>query len=141
MNKFKYGIDQLRISTALRLAVGVEKGELCETTKQAVDRSAQHVQNNVDSGNTVYGINTGFGPLCTTIINASDTRKLQENILKSHAVGVGNPISPLLAKLMLILKIHALAKGFSGVQWATMERILWHIEQDIVPVVPEQGSV
>jgi len=141
MNKFKYGIDQLRISTALRLAVGEEKGELCETTKQAVDRSAQHVQNIVDSGNTVYGINTGFGPLCTTIINASDTRKLQENILKSHAVGVGNPISPLLAKLMLILKIHALAKGFSGVQWATMERILWHIEQDIVPVVPEQGSV
>src|SRR5690606_15639017 len=141
MNNFKYGIDVLHSSTALRLAQGQQKGILSEDTKEAVQRSAAYVQDIVAAGDTVYGVNTGFGPLCTTIINASDTQKLQENILKSHAVGVGNPISPLLSKLMLVLKIHALAKGFSGVQWSTMERILWHIEQDITPIVPEQGSV
>jgi len=141
MNNFKYGIDVLHSSTALRLARGEQKGILSEDTKEAVQRSAAYVQDIVVSGNTVYGVNTGFGPLCTTIINASDTQKLQENILKSHAVGVGNPISPLLSKLMLVLKIHALAKGFSGVQWSTMERIRWHIDHNIIPVVPEQGSV
>ncbi|PRD54860.1 histidine ammonia-lyase [Sphingobacterium gobiense] len=141
MKNFKYGIDDLHSSTALRLARGEQKGILSADTKEAVQRSAQYVQDIVASGDTVYGVNTGFGPLCTTIINASDTQKLQENILKSHAVGVGKPISPLLSKLMLVLKIHALAKGFSGVQWRTMERILWHIDHDIIPIVPEQGSV
>ncbi|MCW3709593.1 aromatic amino acid ammonia-lyase, partial [Burkholderia cenocepacia] len=95
----------------------------------------------VQSQQTVYGINTGFGPLCTTLIDVHDTRKLQENILKSHAVGVGAAIERLLSKLMLILKIHALAKGYSGVQWSTVERMLWHVDNDISPVVPHRRSV
>src|SRR5690606_36691465 len=109
--------------------------------KQAIAQSAAHVENIVQSQQTVYGINTGFGPLCTTLIDVHDTRKLQENILKSHAVGVGAPIERLLSKLMLILKIHALAKGSSGVRWSTVERSLWHVGNDIIPVVPQQGSV
>jgi histidine ammonia-lyase len=78
---------------------------------------------------------------CVPIINPKDTHRLQENILKSHAVGVGEPIEESLSKLMLILKVHALSKGFSGVQLSTIERIIWHIENDVIPVVPKQGSV
>src|SRR5690606_5492363 len=70
-----------------------------------------------------------------------DTRKLQENLLISHAVGVGNPISKEISKLMLISRLHALAKGFSGITLTTCERILWFLEHDVIPVVPEQGSV
>src|SRR5690606_11002992 len=135
MNNFKYGIDVLHISTALRLARGEQKGILSDDTREAVQRSAAYVQDIVVSCNTVYAVNTGFGPVCTTLINASDTHKQQEIILKSHAVGVGNPIYPLLSKLMLVLKIHALAKGFSVVQWSTMERFRWHIDHNITPVV------
>src|SRR5690606_30737346 len=75
------------------------------------------------------------------IISKSETKILQSNILKSHAVGVGEPIALEIAKLMLILKIHALAKGFSGIAGTTLDRILWHLENGAIPVVPSQGSV
>ncbi|WP_140936578.1 histidine ammonia-lyase [Sphingobacterium lumbrici] len=141
MNTFKYGKDSLTSSLALAIAEGKIQGVLTDTTKQKINQSAAYVQEIVDAGKVVYGINTGFGPLCTTLIDVHDTRKLQENILKSHAVGVGEPIDKELSKLMLILKVHALAKGFSGVQLSTIERIIWHIQQDVIPVVPKQGSV
>ncbi len=90
---------------------------------------------------TVYGINTGFGILANTKISEEDTATLQHKILQSHSVGVGDAIPAEIAKIMLITKVHALAQGFSGVQLQTLERILWHIENDIIPVVPEKGSV
>ena len=89
----------------------------------------------------VYGINTGFGPLCETRISEADTSILQNNLLKSHSVGVGKPIPVEVAKLMLITKVHALAQGYSGVAVETLERIIWHIDNDIIPHVPEKGSV
>lgn len=141
MKTFKYGADYLKSSTAVAIARGEIQGILSSDTIENINRSAAYVQKIVAKGNVVYGINTGFGPLCTTLIDAEDTRKLQENILKSHAVGMGEPIATELAKLMLILKVHALAKGFSGVQLTTVERIIWHIEHDVIPVVPKQGSV
>ena len=89
----------------------------------------------------VYGINTGFGPLCSTKIDKEMTGKLQRNLLLSHSVGVGNPIPKEIAKLMMILKVHSLAQGYSGISINVIERILWHVENEIIPVVPEQGSV
>lgn len=141
MTAFKYGIDYLTSATAYALAQGKHTGLLTTEAKDAIVKSAGYVEKIVSSGKTVYGINTGFGPLCTTKIDADDTRKLQENILKSHAVGVGEPIAKELSKMMMILKVHALARGFSGVKLDTVERILWHIEEDIIPIVPKQGSV
>ncbi len=141
MNSFKYGEDYLSSSIALSIAKSTCEGFLTEETIERINQSANYVQEIVDSGKVVYGINTGFGPLCTTLISPQDTKKLQENILKSHAVGVGDPIEKELSKLMMILKVHALAKGFSGIQLSTVERIIWHIQNDLVPVVPKQGSV
>ncbi|UCD02324.1 MAG: histidine ammonia-lyase, partial [Promethearchaeota archaeon] len=86
-------------------------------------------------------INTGFASLCTTRISKEDTAKLQENLLKSHSVGVGFPIDHEISKLMLILKVQTLSMGYSGISLAVVERICWHIDNDIIPLVPEQGSV
>ncbi|MCA5005568.1 histidine ammonia-lyase [Sphingobacterium bovistauri] len=141
MKTFKYGEDFLKSSAAVGIARGEIQGVLTQETIDNINRSAEYVRKIVDRGNVVYGINTGFGPLCTTLIDAEDTKKLQENILMSHAVGMGEPIDTELAKLMLILKVDALAKGYSGVQLSTIERIMWHIDHDIIPVVPKQGSV
>ena len=141
MKTFKYGIDRLTTSVALQIANGEIKGVLSETAKEGVLKSAQHVKDITERGSTVYGINTGFGPLCTTLISAEDTETLQYNILKSHSVGVGNPISNQLSKLMMILKVHSLAQGFSGIQLTTLDRIIWHIDNDAIPLVPEKGSV
>jgi histidine ammonia-lyase len=89
----------------------------------------------------VYGINTGFGPLCDVQISADETGTLQKNLLITHAVGVGNPIDKELSKIMMITKVHALCQGFSGIRLEVIERILYFIENDLLPVVPEQGSV
>lgn len=141
MNIFHYGQDKLSASIALGLARKKIKGILSPETLQKIQTSAQAVEKIAQGDAIVYGINTGFGPLCTTKISASDTKTLQENLLKSHAVGVGESVDLEISKLMLVLKIHALAQGFSGIRLETVERIIWMLEKDIIPVVPIQGSV
>ncbi len=138
---FSYGKDRLTIGLALEIVEGRVKGILENDTIEIIRKSRQTVENIVDRKKTVYGINTGFGPLCTTLISKEDTRTLQHNLLKSHSVGVGDPIPTDIARLMLIFKVHSLAKGYSGVSEETLKRIMWFIDQDIIPVVPSQGSV
>lgn len=144
MNKeyvFNYGTDVLTASQALAISRGEMKGILNTSCREKVRQSSTYVEKIARSGKAVYGINTGFGPLCTTMISAEDTCKLQSNILKSHAVGVGEFIDVELSRIMLVLKIHALSKGYSGIQEATLERMMWHLEKDAIPLVPKQGSV
>lgn len=138
---FHFGEHHLTASIAIGIAKGSVKGIISADYIKKIEVSNLRVQNIVAKGDTVYGINTGFGPLCNTKISKEDTKILQSNILQSHSVGVGKPISEQLAKLMLILKIHALAKGYSGIAIATINRMLWHLEHDAIPVVPSQGSV
>ncbi len=141
MKTFHYGQDHLTASLALQLATKEIKGILSPETIAKVEQSAQAVAQIAQGEAAVYGINTGFGPLCTTRISAADTTTLQENLLKSHAVGLGDLIPEEISRLMLVLKIHALAQGFSGIRLETLERILWMLENDMIPTVPEQGSV
>jgi histidine ammonia-lyase len=141
MRTFSYGTDQLTVQHTIALANNTIKGILEERAIQRIRASQQHVQKIIANNKTVYGINTGFGILANTSISEEDTKTLQHKILQSHSVGVGNPIPVEVAKIMLITKVHALAQGFSGAQLETLQRIIWHIENDIIPVVPEKGSV
>jgi histidine ammonia-lyase len=138
---FLFGEDHLTAGKALALSRSELRGVLSESVRKKVRSSQEIVQRIVEKGAPVYGVNTGFGPLCTTRITPEDTRDLQFNILMSHSVGVGPPVAGEIARLMLILKLHALAQGFSGVSENTLDRILWHIEEGITPYVPSQGSV
>jgi histidine ammonia-lyase len=141
MKTFHYGQDLLTSSLALKLARKEMKGVFSHETLQKINTSSAAVAQIAKGEKAVYGINTGFGPLCTTRISSDDTTTLQENLLKSHAVGVGDYIPEEISRLMLVLKIHALAQGFSGIRLETLERIHWMLEYDVIPVVPEQGSV
>jgi histidine ammonia-lyase len=138
---FNYGEDQLTTGLALRIASGEVTGRISHKAADLIEGSRKRVEEIVADHRSVYGINTGFGPLCTTIISEGDTKTLQYNILKSHSVGVGDPIAPEISKLMMILKVHALSMGYSGIAMSTLDRIIWHIDQDVIPVVPSQGSV
>ena len=138
---FHYGEDALDIGAVMALAEGSRKGQLSPGAVAKVLASQQHVSDIVQRNITVYGINTGFGILADTRISEEDTRTLQHKILQSHSVGVGDPIPLPIARIMLITKIHALAQGFSGVRLETLQRISWHIDNDVIPVVPEKGSV
>jgi histidine ammonia-lyase len=138
---FNYGTGHLSIGICLDIASGKLKGIINTAAKANIRASWLEVGKIVEREIPVYGINTGFGPLCNTHIPEKDTSTLQSNLLKSHSVGVGKPIPTEIAKLMLISKVHALAQGYSGVAPATLDRIIWHIDNNIIPVVPEKGSV
>ena len=138
---FRYGQDTLTVDLTLKIAKGLIKGLLTEEVKAKIKDNYEAVQSIVNGEKLVYSINTGLGSLCTTKISKEDTSKLQENLLKSHSVGVGSPIDQEIAKLMMILKVHTLCKGYSGISLDTVERICWHIDNDFISSVPEQGSV
>lgn len=136
-----YGIDQFSYKDVLEICKDTAKAKLNKTAKDQILKSQKNVAKIVASDDTVYGINTGFGPLCDVKISEEETAQLQHNLIISHAVGVGKPIDKELSKIMIISKVHALSKGFSGVSLDVIERLILMLEKDIIPVVPEQGSV
>ncbi|MHA1987986.1 MAG: histidine ammonia-lyase, partial [Promethearchaeota archaeon] len=139
--KFRYGLDNLTIELALKLARGQIKGEITSEVKSKILKCFNAVKSIAQGNQLVYSINTGFGSLCSTKISVEETKNLQKNLLKSHGVGVGSPIEKEISKLMLILKVHSLCFGYSGISLQVLERICWHIDNDYLPRVPEQGSV
>lgn len=136
-----YGLDYFSIKDILTIVENPKIAKLNAKAKNQITESQKNVKKIIASDRTVYGINTGFGPLCDTKISEEETEQLQHNLIISHAVGVGKPISKKLSKIMMVAKIHALSKGFSGVSLELVERLILMVEKDIIPVIPEQGSV
>jgi histidine ammonia-lyase len=139
--QFNYGVDQLDLDIVNGIAEGRIEAVLCQAAIDKINNSRRNVDVMANSDKAIYGINTGFGPLCDTQISPAETHLLQKNLLITHAVGVGEPIAKSISKLMLITKVHALSQGFSGIRLEVVERMLKFIELDLIPVVPEQGSV
>ena len=94
-----------------------------------------------ESENPIYGINTGFGSLYNVKISKDNLAQLQENLVKSHACGVGDKVPQEIVKIMLLLKIQSLSYGHSGVQLATVERLITFYNKNIIPVIYTQGSL
>ncbi len=141
MSQFRYGLDTLDVSRVMQITSKHLKAVVTAEATMQIDASRAHVNQIIKSSKTVYGINTGFGPLCDTTISPSAIDQLQQNLLLSHAVGVGQPISKTLSELMIICKVQALSQGHSGVRSELITRLLTFLERDLIPVVPEQGSV
>ncbi len=106
-----------------------------------IRRSRAFLEAAVADGTPTYGVNTGFGKLDSKKIADEDLRKLQKNLLLSHAVGVGDPVPRSISRLMLLLKIHSLGRGYSGISERTFTRLLDLAERDLISVIPSKGSV
>ncbi len=117
------------------LALSEESKMLIQKCKDWLDKELEAHEG------PVYGINTGFGALHDISISKNDLSLLQENLVLSHACGLGQEVPHDVIKLMLLLKIHALSKGKSGVQLRTVERLIEFFNHNILPVVYEQGSL
>ena len=116
--------------------------ELSDEVKNIISTNRKFLESKIDSDNNLYyGINTGFGSLCNHAISKDDLKKLQINLVRSHACGAGEEIDTILVKLMLLLKINALSLGSSGIQLATVERLVYLFNNNIFPVVYESGSL
>jgi histidine ammonia-lyase len=115
--------------------------ELSADAFAGIAASAEAVRRILAKGEPVYGINTGFGKLASTRIEAGDLETLQRNIVLSHAAGVGEPSPRAVVRLMMALKLASLAQGASGVRVETVRRLEDMLAHDLIPVVPCQGSV
>lgn len=114
---------------------------LCDKTKAAIAASYKVVEDIVNRGDTVYGVNTGFGKLANTVIPREKLETLQENLILSHAAGTGEPMSADVVRLILALKINSLSQGHSGVRPILIDNLISILDSDIIPLIPAQGSV
>jgi histidine ammonia-lyase len=134
--------DNLTLNDAERILLGqIHALALSRDARRNVLRARECMERLVAEGRTVYGVNTGFGKLSNQRIEPEDVLLLQENLLRSHAVGMGQPLSLGESRLALALRIQALAKGYSGVTIGLVETLLEMFNRGVTPVIPEQGSV
>lgn len=119
-----------------------EKIELGAEAKEAIIKCRDYLDSKMeDIGRAVYGVTTGFGSLCNITIAPDDLSRLQHNLVKSHACGIGAKLRPEIVRLMLLLKVQSLSYGHSGAQLETIQRLVDMYNNDILPVVYEQGSL
>ena len=140
--KYKISGEQLSLDTISQLIWSGGKIELSAEARDAVESCRRFLDKKMDEcREPIYGINTGFGSLCNVTVGPEDLSQLQTNLVMSHACGVGQRVAPEIVKLMLLLRIKSLCFGNSGVQLATVERLVDFFNNDILPVVYEQGSL
>jgi histidine ammonia-lyase len=134
--------DSLTLDDAQRILDGTfEQLSLASSARKKVEKARRCLETLMAGGATIYGVNTGFGKLANQRINAEEVLALQENLLRSHAVGMGNLLSIAESRLALALRIQALAKGHSGVTLELIDHLLAMFNRGVVPAIPEQGSV
>ena len=129
---------------SLQDVVAVARGEPVELSPAARERMAASrrvIEGKVSSGETVYGVTTGLGSLANVRLADDEVRRLQVDLLRSHAVGVGPPLSEWEVRAMLLLRAHVLALGYSGVRPLVVDRLVAFLNEDVLPLVPEQGSL
>ena len=129
-------LSELRRAWLEPVAVG-----LGDDARRRIAESNELVDDIVAHGDTVYGVNTGFGQLASVRIGDEDLAQLQENLVRSHAVGVGEDLDDDVVRLIMLMKVIALAEGFSGVRLELVEKLCDLINNNIYPRIPSRGSV
>lgn len=141
MTRLEITPGQLSLEQLRAIRTGGVRLVLADGSAEQIRRSAALVQAAAAGDAPVYGVNTGFGKLASTRIGKEDLATLQRNLIRSHCVGVGAPLSPAVVRLMLATKAASLARGYSGVREAVVQSLLDVFNAGLVPYVPSQGSV
>lgn len=118
-----------------------EKVELGEKARADILASRMVVDRLVEEEKVVYGVTTGFGMFCDCIISKSESKKLQRNLIISHAVGAGSNFPAEVARCVLLLRLNNLAKGFSGIRIETVDTMIEMLNRGVTPVIPQKGSL
>src|SRR6185295_18811203 len=135
LNPETISLDELR-----QLWSGAE-ARLDDASMQRIANAAASVERIVAGGETVYGVNTGFGLLANTRIPADRLAELQTNLILSHSAGLGDPLPRHVTRLMILLKLLGLGRGYSGVRPLVIGALQALLDNDAMPVIPSQGSV
>lgn len=141
-NIYEIGLHPLTYEDIERILEGNLELRLSQAAEERIVKCREYLDNKVlQSDVPLYGITTGFGSLCDRNISPEDLSTLQENLVKSHACSTGAEVEPVIVKLMLLLKAHALSLGYSGVQVETVRRILDLYNHNVLPIVYDRGSL
>jgi len=132
---------KLTLAQLRRIAKDPIKIELLESCKEKIQASVQTVRTLINQGRVIYGINTGFGLLAKTIIPDDELEHLQRSIVLSHAAGVGSYMQDSTVRLMMVLKINSLARGYSGIRLEVIQALISLVNAEVYPCVPRKGSV
>jgi len=133
--------EKLTLEEVGAAALGGARVEIAPRARDRV-RAARSLVERIAAGDTpTYGINTGFGTLAEVSIPKSDLRKLQRNLILSHAAGTGSPLPLHEVRALMLLRANVLSGGYSGIRETTLELLLEMLQRDVIPVVPEKGSV
>jgi histidine ammonia-lyase len=141
-NVYQIGSGPLTLEILEKIINNNLKLNLAPDAVERIQKCRDYLDKKIESSEEpLYGITTGFGSLCNKSISPDELNKLQENLVKSHACSVGEEIPPVIIKMMMLLKAHALSLGHSGVQVITVQRILDLYNNDVMPIVYDRGSL
>lgn len=132
---------ELTLAQLRQVALQPVQLSLDPSCRAAIDASAAAVAKVITENRVVYGINTGFGLLANTRIEPHDLELLQRSIVLSHAAGTGALMEAATVRLMMVLKINSLARGFSGIRYQVIEHLMQLLNRQVYPCVPQKGSV
>ncbi|MBU3699483.1 MAG: histidine ammonia-lyase [Candidatus Kapabacteria bacterium] len=127
-------IERVAHDVSVRIDIAEHARERVRASRAAVDRW-------IDEGRVIYGMTTGFGEFANVAISRDDVERLQENLIISHSAGTGEPLPKEVVRAMMVLRINALAKGYSGIRETTLDALVGMVNAGIVPYIPSQGSV
>ncbi len=133
--------ENLSYKDIVAIGIGDKRVELDTNALERCKSSRKFLKDAIDSQKIIYGVNTSFGPMCNKIINKDEIKTLQENLIISHAAGMGEPILPYIALGILCVRLNTLVKGYSGVRVKLLELMRDMINNQIAPYIPESGSV
>jgi histidine ammonia-lyase len=130
------GSDVFRVAFDSRVKV-----TLASSARERMQSSRAYIEKRIQAGEVMYGVNTGFGAFSSVRISDVEIEQLQKNLIRSHSIGVGTPFSKEQTRAMMLLRANALARGHSGIRFEVVEKILEFLNNDLIPVIPSQGSV
>jgi histidine ammonia-lyase len=133
--------EQISLVQLAAVALGGEAVQISPVPRPRILTSRKAIEQIVERDAVVYGVNTGFGKLSDVRIPQTELRQLQLNLVRSHACGIGNPLSEAEVRAMMVLRANVLALGFSGIRFEVIELLCEMLNRRVCPVVPEKGSV
>ena len=133
--------NSLTLDDLAKIVYKFEKVQLTEESKEKVQKCRDYVEKIIAENRVVYGLTTGFGKFANITINPDEIAELQENLIMSHAVGVGNLLSEAETRAITLLRINVLAKGHSGIRLSTLQTLIDMLNAGVHPCIPEKGSV
>src|SRR6201982_277528 len=133
--------EQISLVQLAAVALGGEAVRISPAARPRILASRKAIEQIVERGAVVYGVNTGFGKLSDVRIPHGELRQLQLNLVRSHACGIGNPLSEPEVRAMMVLRANVLALGFSGIRFEVIDLLCEMLNRRVYPAIPEKGSV